>query len=47
MRGGVSEREMRVNKREDRKLDYQERVAVIWIEKVESMGPCTLNDVEG
>ena len=25
---------------------YQERVAVIWIEKVKSMGPCTLDGVE-
>ena len=47
MRGGVSEREMRVDEREDSELDYQERVAVIWIEKVKSVGPCTLNGVEG
>ena len=36
-----------MNKGEDSKLDYQERVAVIWTEKVKSMGPCTLNGVEG
>ena len=27
-------------------LYYQERVAVIWIEKVKSMGACTLDGVE-
>ena len=27
-------------------LYYQERVTVIWIEKVKSMGPCTLSGVE-
>ena len=27
-------------------MNYQERVAVIWIEKVKSMGPCTLSGVE-
>ena len=47
MRSGVGEREMGVNEREDRELDYQERVTVIWTEKVKSMGPCTLNGVEG
>ena len=47
MRGGVSEGEMRVNKGEDRELNYQERVAVIWTEKVKSVGPCALNGVEG
>ena len=47
MRGGVSEREVRVNKGEDSELDYQERVTVVWTEKVKSMGPCTLNGVEG
>ena len=31
---------------EDGELDYQDRVAVIWIEKVKSMGPCTLDGVE-
>ena len=28
-------------------MNYQERVAMIWIEKVKSMGPCTLDGVEG
>ena len=37
---------MRSDGREDRKLYYQERVAVIWIEKVKAMGPCTLDGVE-
>ena len=32
---------------ENGELNYQERVAVIWIEKVKSMGPCTLDGVEG
>ena len=31
---------------EDGELNYQVRVAVIWIEKVKSMGPCTLDGVE-
>ena len=44
--GGVSKREMGTDGREDGKLDYQERVAVIWIEKVKSVGPCTLDGVE-
>ena len=35
------------NRGEDGELNYQERVAVIWIEKVKSMGPCTLDGVEG
>ena len=35
------------NRRKNSKLNYQERVAVIWIEKVKSMGPCTLDGVEG
>ena len=47
MGGGVGKREMGVDEREDRELNYQERVAVIWIEKVKSVGPCTLNGVEG
>ena len=47
MGGGVSKGEVRMNKGEDCKLDYQERVAVIWTEKVKSMGPCTLDGVEG
>ena len=44
---GVSEGEMRVNKWEDGKLDYQERVTVIWTEKVKSMGPGALDGVKG
>ena len=31
---------------EDSELNYQERVAVIWIEKVKSVGPCALDSVE-
>ena len=27
-------------------MNYQERVAVIWIEKVKSVGPCALDGVE-
>ena len=34
------------NRREDGELNYQERVAMIWIEKVKLMGPCALNSVE-
>ena len=33
--------------RENGKLYYQERVTVIWIEKVKAMGSCTLSGVEG
>ena len=44
--GGVSKWEVQSDGREDRKLYYQERVAVIWIEKVKAMGPCTLDGVE-
>ena len=47
MGSGVSEGKVRMNKGEDGELNYQERVAVIWIEKVKSMGPCTLDGVEG
>ena len=47
MGGGVGKREVRVDKGEDRELHYQERVAVIWTEKVKSVGPCALNCVEG
>ena len=36
-----------MNRGENGELNYQERVAVIWIEKVKSMGPCTLSGVEG
>ena len=35
-----------MNERENGKLNYQERVAVIWIEKVKSMGPCALDGIE-
>ena len=35
-----------MDKRKDRELHYQERVAVIWIEKVKSMDPRTLDGVE-
>ena len=38
---------MRSNRGEDQKLYYQERVTVIWIEKVKVVGPCTLSGVEG
>ena len=44
--GGVSKREVRSNGGEDCKLYYQERVAVIWIEKVKAMGSYTLDSVE-
>ena len=44
--GRVGEREVRANRGEDSELNYQERVAVIWIEKVKSMGPGTLDGVE-
>ena len=47
MGGSVSKGKMRMNEREDRELYYQERVTVIWTEKVKSVGPCTLNGVEG
>ena len=46
-RGGISKREMQLNRGEDGELNYQERVAMIWIEKVKSMGSCTLYRVEG
>ena len=46
MGGSVSKGKMRMNEREDRELYYQERVAMIWIEKVKSMGPGTLDSVE-
>ena len=45
-RGSISEGKVRSNGGEDSELNYQERVAVIWIEKVKSMGPCTLSGVE-
>ena len=37
---------MGADRGEDGELHYQERVAVIWIEKVKLMGPCTLDGVE-
>ena len=43
---GISKREVQLNGGEDSKLYYQERVAVIWIEKVKVMGPCTLDGAE-
>ena len=43
---GVREREERADRRENGELNYQERVAMIWIEKVKSMGPGTLDGVE-
>ena len=45
-RSRISEREMRSDGRENSKLYYQERVAVIWIEKVKGMGSCALGGVE-
>ena len=46
MWSGVSKGEMGANRGKDGKLNYQERVAVIWIEKVKSVGPRTLHCVE-
>ena len=37
---------MGADRGKDGELNYQERVAVIWIEKVKSVGPCTLDGVE-
>ena len=37
---------MGANGGEDDELNYQERVAVIWIEKIKSMGPGTLDGIE-
>ena len=45
-RGSISEQEVRLNRGEDGKLYYQERIAVIWIEKVKSMYSCALDSVE-
>ena len=44
--GGVGKGKMGFDRRKDSKLNYQVRVAVIWIEKVKLMGPCTLDGVE-
>ena len=46
MGGGIREREMGADRGKDGELNYQERVAVICIEKVKLMGPCTLDGVE-
>ena len=46
MWSGVGEGKMRANRGEDGELYYQERVAVIWIEKVKSVGPGTLDGIE-
>ena len=46
MRGSVSKWKMTTDRGEDSELNYQERVAVTWIEKVKSVGPCTLDGVE-
>ena len=43
---GISKGEVRLNGGEDSELYYQERVAVIWIEKVKVMGSCALDGVE-
>ena len=47
VRSSVGKGKVRPDRGEDSELNYQERVAVIWIEKVKSVGPCTLNGVEG
>ena len=44
--GGIGQREVRSNGGKENKLNYQERVAVIWIEKVKSVGPSTLDCIE-
>ena len=46
MWGGIGEGKVRMDRWEYCKLNYQERVAVIWIEKIKLMGPCTLDGVE-
>ena len=46
VRSGIGEREVRANGGEDSELNYQETVAVIWIENVKSMGPGTLDGIE-
>ena len=46
VRSGISKGKVRTDGGEDSELNYQERVAVIWIEKVKSMGACTLDGVE-
>ena len=44
--GRVGKREVRTDRRKDGELNYQERVTMIWIEKVKSMGACTLDCVD-
>ena len=44
--GLIGQGEVKSNGREDGELNYQVRVAVIWIEKVKSMGACALGGVE-
>ena len=46
MGSSIGEGKVRANGGKDNELNYQERGAVIWIEKVKSMGPGTLDDVE-
>ena len=46
-RGSVSQGEMRSDGGEDGELNYQEKVTVIWIEKVKAMGSHTLDGIEG
>ena len=36
--GSISKRKIRENGGKDGKLDYQERVTIIWIEKFKAMG---------
>ena len=45
--GGICKGKMGVDRRKDGELNYQERVAMIRIEKLKSKGACTLNGVEG
>ena len=46
-RGSVSQGEMRSDGGEDGELNYQEKVTVIWIEKVKAMGSRALDGIEG
>ena len=43
----VGSSEVRMDEGEDGELNYQERVTVIWTEKVKSMGPGALDSVKG
>ena len=43
----LDKREVRKNRGEDSKLDYQVRVTVNWMEKFKSVGAGALNSVEG